>query len=33
VLDGLTDEEIATACRVLASLRSAIGTQRRNSSD
>jgi DNA-binding MarR family transcriptional regulator len=33
VLDGLTDEEIATACHVLASLRSALGTQRRNPSD
>ena len=33
VLAGLTDEEIATACHVLASLRSAIGAQRRDSSD
>ena len=33
VLDGLTDQEIATTCRVLASLRSAIGRQRRNSGD
>ncbi len=33
VLDGLTDEEIATACHVLGSLRTAIGTQRHNSGD
>ena len=33
VLDGLTDEEIGTACHVLASLRAAIGTQRRNPND
>jgi DNA-binding MarR family transcriptional regulator len=30
VLAGLTDEEIATTCHVLASLRAAIGTQRQN---
>jgi DNA-binding MarR family transcriptional regulator len=33
VLNGLTEEEIATACHVLVSLRSAIGSQRRSSSD
>jgi DNA-binding MarR family transcriptional regulator len=33
VLDGLTDEEIATASRVLSRLRAAIETQRRNSGD
>jgi MarR family transcriptional regulator for hemolysin len=30
VLDGLKDEEIAAACRVLRSLRTAIETQRNN---
>jgi DNA-binding MarR family transcriptional regulator len=33
VLDGLTDKEIATACHVLGSLRTAIGTQRPDSRD
>ena len=33
VLDGLRDEEIATACRVLRSLRTAIETQRNNFRD
>jgi DNA-binding MarR family transcriptional regulator len=33
LLDGLRDEEIATACRVLSSLRMAIETQRHKSRD
>ena len=33
VLAGLTDEEIATACHVLANLRAEIGAQHRNSND
>ena len=33
VLDGLRDEEIATACHVLSSLRTAIETQRHKSRD
>ena len=33
VLDGLRDEEIATACHVLSSLRMAIETQRHKSRD
>jgi hypothetical protein len=31
VLDGLRDEEIATACRVLSHLRMAIETRRNKS--